>query len=226
MRIISDHIVTKSFLEGGVAYDVAVVTDGSWSDTKMDSLVEDLRKIAYAETDFFHDIPYKHYTFEIVAPTLSHVPGFAEGALEHANSSDYLLIDFGWSMFKNQFLSTFSHEFFHLWNVKRIHSNLLGPFDYTKRVMTTSLWMAEGFTEYYAHTLLARYGIISPERFFADVNQWRQEMAMAPASANAKSLEELSIDESTLEMDEATLFYSRGPLVAMMLNIEIRIAHR
>jgi predicted metalloprotease with PDZ domain len=217
-----DHIVTKSFLEGSVAYDVAVVTDGSWSDTKMDSLADYLRKIVHAETDFFHDTPYKHYTFEIVAPTLSHIPGFAEGALEHANSSDYLLVDFGWSLFKGQFLSTFSHEFFHLWNVKRIHSNLLGPFDYTKRVMTTSLWMAEGFTEYYAHTLLARYGIISSERFFADVNQWRQEMAMAPASANAKTLEELSIDESTLEMDEATLFYSRGPLVAMMLDIEIR----
>ncbi len=217
-----DHIVTKSFAEGGVAYDVAVATDGSWTDTKMDSLCENLRKIVHAETDFFHDTPYKHYTFEIVAPTLSHMPGFAQGALEHANSSDYLLMDLGWSMFKGQFLSTFSHEFFHLWNVKRIHSNLLGPFDYTQRVMTTSLWMAEGITEYYAHTLLARYGIISPKRFFADVDQWRQEMAMAPASANMKSLEVLSIDESTFEMDEATLFYSRGPLVALMLDIEIR----
>ncbi len=217
-----DHIVTKSFMQGGVVYDVAVATDGSWPDAKMDSLTENLRKIVFAETDFFHDTPYKHYTFEIVAPTLSHVPGFAEGALEHANSSDYLVVDFGWSMFKGYFLSTFSHEFFHLWNVKRIHSNLLGPFDYTTRVMTTSLWMAEGITEYYAHTLLARYGIISPERFYQDVQLWRSQMATAPASANVKSLEELSIDESTFEMDEATLFYTRGPLVAMMLDIEIR----
>ena len=45
---------------------------------------------------------------------------------------------------------------------------------------------------------------------------------MAPASANVKSLEDLSIDESTFEMDEATLFYTRGPLVALMLDIEIR----
>ncbi len=47
-------------------------------------------------------------------------------------------------------------------------------------------------------------------------------MALAPASANVKSLEDLSIDESTFEMDEATLFYTRGPLVALMLDIEIR----
>jgi predicted metalloprotease with PDZ domain len=217
-----DHIVTHSFAEGSAIYDVAVATDGSWSDAKMDSLSENLREIVHAETDFFHDTPYKHYTFEIVAPTLSHMPGLAQGALEHANSSDYLLMDLGWSMFKGSFLSIFSHEFFHLWNVKRIHSNLLGPFDYTKRVMTTSLWMAEGITEYYAHTLLSRYGLISPKRFFLDVDQWRQEMAMAPASASLKSLEDLSIDESTFEMDEATLFYTRGPLVALMLDIEIR----
>jgi len=217
-----DRVATKSFLEDGVVYDVAVATDGSWSDAKMDSLAECLRKIVHAETDFFHDVPYKHYTFEIVAPTLSHVPGFAEGALEHANSSDYLLIDFGWSMFKSNFLSIFSHEFFHLWNVKRIHSNLLGPFDYTERVMTKSLWVAEGITEYYAHTLLSRYGMITPTRFFNDVKQWRTQMGMAPASANVKTLEDLSIDESTFEMDEATLFYTRGPLVALMLDIEIR----
>jgi predicted metalloprotease with PDZ domain len=218
----SDHLVTQSFSEGSAIYDVAVATDGGWSDAKMDSLVYYLREIVHAETDFFHDTPYKHYTFEIVAPTLSHMPGFAQGALEHANSSDYLLADYGWSIFKGQFLSIFSHEFFHLWNVKRIHSNLLGPFDYTTRVMTTSLWMAEGITEYYAHTLLARYGIISQKRFFVDVDQWRQEMVMASASANSKTLEELSIDESTFEMDEATLFYTRGPLVALMLDIEIR----
>jgi predicted metalloprotease with PDZ domain len=217
-----DHLATQSFVEGNVVYDVALATDGSWSDAKMDSLTVNLRKIVNAETDFFHDTPYKHYTFEVVAPTLTHMTSFAQGALEHANSSDYLLMNAGWSMFKGGFIPIFSHEFFHLWNVKRIHSNLLGPFDYTKRVMTTSLWMAEGITEYYAHTLLSRYGLISPERFFKDVDQWRQEMAMAPASANVKSLEDLSIDESTFEMDEATLFYTRGPLVALMLDIEIR----
>ncbi len=216
------HIVTATFKDGSADYDVAVVTDGLFQESKMDSLTTYLKKIVHAETDFFHDTPFKHYTFEIVAPTLSHMPSFAQGALEHANSSDYLLADFAWSMFKGNFLSIFSHEFFHLWNVKRIHSNLLGPFDYTSRVMTKSLWMAEGITEYYAHTLLSRYNIETPERFYGDIKQWRDEMAMAPVAAGLKSLEELSIDESDFHLDEATLFYTRGPLVALMLDIEIR----
>ncbi|MFI5201693.1 MAG: PDZ domain-containing protein [Candidatus Kapaibacterium sp.] len=220
--IAAPGLVTKSFKEGTAIYDVVLESNGAFSTAKMDSLTEYLRKIVHAETDFFHETPYDHYTFEIVAPTLMHMPSYAQGALEHSNSSDYLLANFGWSMFKSAYLSIFSHEFFHLWNVKRVHSSLLGPFDYTKRVMTTSLWMAEGITEYYAHTLLARYGIIGPGKFYVDVEQWRREMEMAREAAARKSLEELSIDESTFDLDEATLFYSKGPIVALMLDIEIR----
>ncbi len=218
----ADRLLTTNFKEGSADYTVAVATDGDWSDARMDSLVEYLRKIVHAETDFFHDTPFKHYTFEIVAPTLSHMPSFAQGALEHAYSSDYLVMDASWPLFKQMFLTIFSHEFFHLWNVKRIHSVLLGPFDYTHRVKTRSLWLAEGVTEYYAHTLLARYGIITPKQLYSDIGEWRKEMAMAPPEANKKSLEQLSIDESSFEIDEATLFYSRGPLVALMLDIYIR----
>jgi len=216
-------LVTKSFKEGPAIYDVVLASNIAFGSAKMDSLTEYLRKIVHAETDFFHETPYDHYTFEIVAPSLTHMPSMAQGALEHWNSSDYLLGNFGWSMFKGAYLPIFSHEFFHLWNVKRIHSNLLGPFDYTKRVMTTSLWMAEGITEYYAHTLLSRYGIIGPGGFFGGgVEQWRKEMEYSPEAAKTKSLEELSIDESGFDLEEALLFYSKGPLVALALDIEIR----
>ena len=217
-----DRVMVGSFTERGASYDVAFATNGRWSKNDMDSLMFYLGEIAHAETDFFHDTPFKHYTFEIFAPTFMHMPSMAQGALEHANSSDYLLMDMSWPTFKRSFLPIFSHEFFHLWNVKRIHSKLLGPFDYTKRVMTKSLWLAEGVTEYYAHTLLSRYGIIPQQRLFDDIAEWRREMAMSPDSAKQKSLEQLSIDESDFNLDEATLFYSRGPLVALMLDIEIR----
>ncbi len=218
----SNHLVTRTFGEGSALYDVALATTGSFPKEKMDSLVFYLAKIVHAETDFFHQTPFSHYTFVIYAPTLAHMPTMAMGALEHANSSDYLLVNFGWSMFKGAFLSIFSHEFFHLWNVKRIHSSLLGPFDYTSRVMTTSLWLSEGITEYYANTLLSRYGIWTPARFYASINQWLQSYSMAPKASQAKSLEQLSIDESAFDLDEATIFYTKGPLVGLMLDLEIR----
>ncbi len=216
----SPTISTKSFRDGSAVYDVAVASNAAFPSARLDSLTFYLRKIVHAETDFFHDTPFDHYTFLLNAPSIDHMTSTAEGALEHSNSSDYLLANFNWSLFKRAFLSIFSHEFFHLWNVKRIHSSLLGPFDYTQRVKTTSLWMAEGVTEYYAHTLLVRYGIISPNEFYDGVDQWLKGMQQIPATA--KSLEELSIDESEFHLDEAELFYLKGPLVALMLDLEIR----
>ena len=59
------------------------------------------------------------------------------------------------------FLSLVSHEFFHLWNVKRIRPDALGPFDYTKENYTKLLWVAEGITDYYADLVLRRAGLIS-----------------------------------------------------------------
>ena len=84
------------------------------------------------------------------------------GGLEHANSTraddeplahaararDYL----GW-------LGLVSHEFFHAWNVKRLRPVELGPFDYERRGTTRpSLWIAEGFTDYYDDLMVRRAG--------------------------------------------------------------------
>ena len=63
------------------------------------------------------------------------------------------------------FLSLVSHEFFHLWNVKRIRPDALGPFDYDKENHTKLLWVAEGVTDYYAEISLRRAGLISDRDF-------------------------------------------------------------
>jgi predicted metalloprotease with PDZ domain len=217
-------MVTRSFKVGSAVYDLAIASDMQISAQKMDSVVEYLRKIVHAETDFFHDTPYDHYTFVVYSPSLRHTPSFAQGALEHMNSSDYMFSNYAWPMMRRQFIPIYSHEFFHLWNVKRIHSALLGPFDYTERVKTTSLWLSEGVTEYYAHTLLTRYGILPPSSFYDEIAQWRAVMNMMPDSSASKkkSLEEMSIDESDFHFDEATMFYIKGPLVALALDLEIR----
>ena len=94
----------------------------------------------------------------------------------------------------------------------------------SQRVKTTSLWLSEGVTEYYAHTILSRYGILPPSSFYRTIGQWAGIMKMMPdtAAAHKKSLEELSIDESDFHLDEAELFYIKGPLVALALDLEIR----
>jgi predicted metalloprotease with PDZ domain len=208
----------RSFNDGSASYDIVLASQKKF---EMDSLEEYIHKIVHAETDFFHDTPFKHYTFLVYAPTYFNSPALGQGALEHANSSDYLLVNLPWKTFKTFGPEIFSHEFFHLWNVKRIHSSLLGPFDYTKRVMTTSLWLSEGITDYYAHTLLTRYGIM-PYRTFEQMVKNLSALMNQAEAARSETLEQLSIDESDFALDKATIFYSKGTLVGLLLDIEIR----
>jgi len=207
---------TRSFQYGPANYDIVLLSN---KDFEMDSLSYYTKKIVESQVKFFNETPFKHYTFLIYAPTLLKLPSLAQGALEHANSSDYLMMNISWEHFKTFGLRIISHEFFHLWNVKRIHSSLLGPFDYTKQVRTTSLWLSEGVTDYYAHALLARNKIITPENFLRDIEGWYVTSLHAPSG---KSLEQLSQEESDFNLENATTFYTKGPLVGLMLDLEIR----
>ncbi len=209
---------TRRFKDGKATYDIVLASDQPFP---MDSLEDNIHKIVHAQTEFFHDTPIEHYTFLINAPTQSHMISEGLGALEHSNSSAYLLVNVPWNIFNQFGTAILSHEFFHLWNVKRIHSSLLGPFDYTKPVKTTSLWLSEGITDYYAHTMLTRAGIEPYKTFETMLGQLTGIMKRSTA-AKTKSLEELSIAESEFDINNAMVFYFKGTLVGLMLDIEIR----
>jgi predicted metalloprotease with PDZ domain len=212
------ELQTRCFDQDGAQYEIALVSNKVFS---MDSLQEYTKKIVKTQTDFFGETPFKHYTFLYYAPSFMQMPSMGQGALEHMNSSAYLMMHQPWSQFKEGGLRIISHEFFHLWNVKRIHSSLLGPFDYTKGVRTTSLWLSEGITDYYAHALLARNGLISSDKFLGDLREWYANYRSSKP-ALTKSLEELSREESDFDMENAVVLYTKGPLVGLMLDLEIR----
>src|SRR5215472_4039122 len=60
-------------------------------------------------------------------------------------------------------LDTVAHEFFHCWNVERIRPQGLEPFDFDRPNLTDSLWLAEGFTQYYGPLILQRAGLVDLE---------------------------------------------------------------
>ncbi len=209
----------RSFEQDGAEYEVALVNSEL---IPIDSLTESLKQVIKCQTDFFGDIPFKRYQFLINAPNFTKLPvQNGLGALEHANSSAYLLFDAEWPVFKQNALNVFSHEFFHLWNVKRIHSTKLGPFDYAHRVKTTSLWLSEGITDYYANSLLSRCGILPAVEFERKITEWYSTMKTLGVTAN-ETLEQLSIEESELDLQKAYAFYTKAPLVALMLDLHIR----
>lgn len=216
--IASRDLQTRCFNQGGALYEIVVVSQKPF---EMDSLEEYTKRIIKVQIDFFRETPFKHYTFLYYNPTFQNMPSWNQGALEHMNSSAYLLANIPWEGFKGFGLRIISHEFFHLWNVKRIHSSLLGPFDYTQGVKTSSLWLAEGVTDYYAHSLLSRGGITSPNSLLGDVKGWHSQYRSS-RPAMTKSLEQLSLEESDFVIENAIVLYTKGPLVGMMLDAEIR----
>ena len=90
------------------------------------------------------------------------------------------------------FLALVSHEFFHLWNVKRIRPDALGPFDYTQENYTKVLWVAEGITDYYADLALRRAGLISESEFLSATARAMQNLQNTPGRL-VQSVEESSL---------------------------------
>src|SRR5579871_1055585 len=103
-----------------------------------------------AEGSFFGEVPYKRYVWHM-SVNGNRTGG---GGLEHLNGTEITL----GSTVATGAQSVITHEFFHLWNVKRIRSRPLGPFNYTALPMTGALWWLEGVTDYYAIMVPSKYG--------------------------------------------------------------------
>ena len=91
------------------------------------------------------------------------------------------------------FLSLVAHEYFHVWNVKTIRPDALGPFDYTRENYTKLLWVAEGLTDYYEDLILRRAGLISDRQFLNVFAAAIQDLQNRPGRFET-SVEEASFD--------------------------------
>ncbi|MGB0651556.1 MAG: M61 family peptidase, partial [Thermoplasmatota archaeon] len=123
-------------------------------------LTKDVRGVVEAAARLFGGLPYDHYTF------ITHVAAGHGGGLEHRASTVLGLDPAGLlTDYEKRFLPLVAHEFFHVWNVKRIQPSAFQPFDLQREVHTDLLWLFEGFTAYHEPVLLRRAGVIDDARF-------------------------------------------------------------
>jgi predicted metalloprotease with PDZ domain len=212
---------TVSFEVRGVPHRIVIDGEGNYDTERMR---RDVQKIVETQVAMMGDIPYRDYTFIVHAHTRT------DGGLEHLNSTSVI---FERNSFRapasySDFLSIMSHEFFHVWNVKRIRPDALGPFDYTKENYTKLLWVAEGITDYYGLLLLRRAGLISPEEYLNGLS------GMIEAVQNKPGRFEMSVEEASFDAwikhyrpDENSVntqisYYDKGHLIGLLLDLEIR----
>lgn len=213
------------FDEGGGHY--RVVIDADPSDYDMQKIVADVLKIITAATSWMNDRPFQTYLF------FYHFPrGPGGGGMEHAFST---AIDISAQTLKDspQALNEVTaHEFFHLWNVKRIRAQSLEPIDYTKENYTRALWFSEGVSNTAENIILLRAGLQDEPRYLEKLSDQISELERRPAHLT-QSAEESSLD-AWLEKyayyrqpERSISYYNKGELLGSMLDLAIRDAsHR
>jgi predicted metalloprotease with PDZ domain len=182
-------------------------------------LMKYCESVTRAEASFFGEIPYNKYVWHFAVN--NNLDG--AGGLEHLSSTSIsLAAGVGPSTVR-----VLAHEFFHLWNVKRIRSKPLGPFDYQNLPKTGALWWLEGVTDYYASLLTHRYSILSENDFYQDVIRNFREYDGHAQKNN------VSPNESSMRVGETNngrgnsngyliSYYTMGWLSGLCLDIEIR----
>lgn len=204
----------------GVPHRVAVFGHG---DTDASALADDAKAIAEAAAAMFGGtIPCREYLL-IIQQGLG-------GGLEHADSSvcGFPVMAFASDAEARRCLSLVAHEYFHLWNIKRIRPRGLGPFDYRREVHVPHLWVAEGLTSYYEKMLCLRAGLMTPARF---LSTWAAHVHEAEAHPGQRfqSLCASSHDAWTKyyrqhenSPNTQVSYYGKGALAGVVLDLEIR----
>ena len=235
----ASNFKTIVFNVKGVPHRIVIDGEGNYDAEKMR---RDVQKIVETEVEIMGgEIPYKDYTF------ILHLRSNAGGGLEHSNSTALGYPRFGFKVERGErttssgpnttqqtvrdyrgFLALVSHEFFHLWNVKRIRPDVLGPFDYTKENYTKVLWVAEGITDYYSDLVLRRANLISEAEFLTAAARSFQTLQNTPGRL-VQSVEESSYDSwiKYYRQDENSInsqvsYYDKGAILGLLLDLEIR----
>lgn len=204
---------------GGTLHRVVMLGKGNYD---LERIQSDFKKISDVQVEMFGG---KHPSSPIYIHFIQNTDN-GSGGLEHANCQTSQMNRFAYSDEKKyrKFLALVSHEYFHLWNIKRIRPLVLGPFDYEKEVYTDMLWIVEGITSYYDDLLLRRAGIHSVadylEAVAENINRFENQkgkeyMSLSASSFNAW-IKAYMPDENSKNVTVS--YYNKGMLVALLLD--------
>ena len=190
-----------------------------------------LELICSKQVDLFGELPVRDYLF------LLRLVGDGYGGLEHRNSTSLIFPrqdlparrDKQISAGYRRLLALCSHEYFHLWNVKRITPEVFLDQDTSQEVYTRQLWIFEGITSYYDELMLVRSGVIEHKDYFEMLAETVTRV-MRGSGRHKQTLEESSFDSWTkfYKQDEnapnaIVSYYAKGALFALVLDLTIRL---
>jgi len=195
----------------------------------VDNFGKMVQKMVLEEKAVYGELPsydFGEYTFlDDVYPTTS-----GDG-MEHRNSTCIVQPVDKVEGNEVRLLSTFSHEYFHSWNVKRIRPKSLEPFNFEHANMSSELWFAEGFTQYYGEMLLVRSGFHTVDEYTHTISGLVNSVLNTPGAAKYTPIQSsnhsvfadagVSIDPNN-DNNIFTSYYYYGGATALALDLRLR----
>ena len=209
-----------SFDLNGIPHKIAM-----YGDVKMDEakVTADFKKICETALTIVGEHPCKDYTF------LIHNLAQGGGGLEHLNSTTCQTSRSAYTDEKKyqSFMSLIAHEYFHLWNIKRIHPKALGPFDYENENYTHLLWFSEGCTSFYQNYILRKANMMTPEEYLTTYGSEINTIENQPGN-KIQSATESSWDAwikfyrpNENSRNSTVSYYDKGAVLGGILNLVI-----
>ncbi len=198
---------------------IEIVLQGQ-ADFDPDSFVTMVRKICEYQTDFFGEVPFDRFVFFYRV-----LPGpYAGGGLEHQNSTTIGLSGMLLDQTVLSAAEVTAHEFFHVWNAKRLMPAPFIRLDYQNETRTRELWFVEGVTSYYEALTMVRTGLWTEEQFLDEMERQIEQLQ--------RTLERRTVsveDASWLTWERGYLhsgvsFYNKGEVLGLLLDLKIRVA--
>ncbi|GAB4133736.1 MAG: PDZ domain-containing protein [Cyanobacteria bacterium J069] len=190
-------------------------------------LIEDTKRIIEVEAKLFGGLPYDRYLF------LLHLSAQGYGGLEHKDSCtlNYSRFSFRARDKYNRFMQLVAHEFFHLWNVKRIRPKALEVFNYESENYTPSLWFCEGTTSFYDLVIPFRAGLYDAKTYLKELSKEITQFLTIPGR-KVQPLSESSFDawiklyrRDANSNNNQISYYLKGEMVSLLLDLQIRTQH-
>jgi predicted metalloprotease with PDZ domain len=182
-------------------------------------LATGLRRLLESQKDYLGGrLPVDRYAFLIYHTPSPRPNDYIFDALEHAQSSLYLLSTDNLDAASGIVRDIAAHEFFHIVTPLNIHSEEIEQYDFNAPKLSRHLWLYEGMTEYATLHMPVKQGLASLEEFFGKVEE---KIKMSGNFRTDLALTDLSLHAMDLQ-DQYYNVYLRGALVGLCLDILLR----
>lgn len=226
----------RTFPLRGVPHTVAISSNTEHpSRLDWERLLRDVQRLAETQAQWFGGLPtdLRGYVF-----LLALAPGHS-GGLEHKSACSLMCDPAQLPQAHTpsdpdepyrQLLALISHEYFHLWLVRRIVPAILRAPDFTREQYTRQLWIFEGFTAYYDDLALVRAGVVSTRAYLGLLAECLSRVRQTPGRLR-QSIADASFDAwiklyrpDGNSANAGISYYSKGAWVALALDLTLRRA--